>query len=98
MNGYTCKGSNSAIITFVFLPSFLQGSTLERKLVYPMRKFFPVNANIARATKLAIFTITVYVNSIVDVYLFIDWFISESVLLIPEGLNGVCRRSGLGKK
>ena len=30
--------------------------------------------------KLAVFTITVYVNIIVDIYLFIDWFISESVL------------------
>ena len=47
---------------------------------------------------MAIFTITVYVNIIVDIYLFIDWFISESVLVIPEGLNGVCHHSGLGKK
>ena len=30
--------------------------------------------------------------------LFIDWFISESVLVIPEGLNGIYRHSGLGKK
>ena len=43
-------------------------------------------------------TITVYVNIIVDVYQFIDWFISENVLVISEGLNGVCRYSGLGKK
>ena len=35
---------------------------------------------------------------IVDIYLFIDCFISESMLVIPEGLNGVCRHSGLGKK
>ena len=48
--------------------------------------------------KLAVFTITVYVNIIVDIYLFIDWFISESVLVIPKGLNGVCRHSGLGTK
>ena len=48
--------------------------------------------------KLAVFTITVYVNIIVDIYLFIDWFISESVLVIPKGLNGVCCHSGLGKK
>ena len=39
-----------------------------------------------------------YVNIIVDIYLFIDWFISESVLVIPKGLNGVCRHSGLAKK
>ena len=48
--------------------------------------------------KLAVFTITVYVNIIVDIYLFIEWFISESVLVIPEDLNGVCRHSGLDKK
>ena len=48
--------------------------------------------------KLAGFTITVYENIIVDIYQFIDCFISESVLVIPEGLNGVCRHSGLGKK
>ena len=48
--------------------------------------------------KLAVFTIIVYVNIIVDIYLFIDWFISESVLVIPEGLNRVCRHQGLGKK
>ena len=48
--------------------------------------------------KLAVFTITVYANIIVDICLFIDWFISESVLVIPKGLNGVCRHAGLGKK
>ena len=48
--------------------------------------------------KLAVFTITIYVNITVDIYLFIDWFISESVLVMPEGLNGVYRHSGLGKK
>ena len=44
------------------------------------------------------FTTTVYVNIIVDIFLFIDWFISESVVVIPEGLSGVCRHAGLSKK
>ena len=47
---------------------------------------------------LAVLNITVYVNNIVDIYLFIDWFISENVLKIPEGLNGVCRHAELGIK
>ena len=47
---------------------------------------------------LAVLNITVYVNNIVDIYLFIDWFISENVLGIPEGLDGVCRHADLGIK
>ena len=57
-----------------------------------------LNNAIARRLKLAVLTITFYINTIVNIYLFIDWFISESVLVIPEGLNGVCRQLGLGKK
>ena len=54
---------------------------------------------IARATYVGnICTITVYVNIIVDIYLFIEWLISESVLVIPKGLNEVCHHTGLGNK
>ena len=56
------------------------------------------NAYIAWVTMLAVFTITVYVNIIGDIYLFIDCFISGSVLVTPDGLSGVGRHSGLGKK
>ena len=53
---------------------------------------------IAQRLKLAVYTITVYVNIIVDIYLFTDWFISESVLVIPRASLGFCCHSGLGKK
>ena len=38
----------------------------------------------------------VYVNIIVEKYLFIDWFISKIVQVIPKGLKGVLPSYGIG--